>query len=231
VSNFLPFDKNLSKKIFTFSVYLVTLIEREMFLAILLVFPAVFGQSPTPLPPPSCDGVEEFTYIASLNDCRLYYQCIGGIAFQLQCPRGNYFGGFLRENKNLKFKNDFLDTGRQTCVSYGESDCPLLTPPPPPAPPTCDDVPEFGYIPSNATCAQYYQCFGGEQWLMQCPRGNYFSFERQTCVPYGESDCWMLNTTVAPPSEDSCEGENCFENIETAPIVRERMPRGGKEIN
>lgn len=93
--------------------------------------PLALAQSPpttTVAPPPSCENVDEFIYIASLNDCRLYYQCISGIAFQLQCPRGNYFS-----------------TERQTCVPYDESDCPLLTPPTPTPPviPTCDDVPEF----------------------------------------------------------------------------------------
>lgn len=269
----------------------------------------ILGQQPSP---PSCDDVDDFTSIASLNDCRLYYQCIGGIAFQLQCPRGNYFSterqtcvpyaesdcplltppttpgpptcddvpefGYIPsldacdyyyqcfggEQWLLKCpRGTYFSFERQTCVSPSESDCPLIpttpsplptppTQPPPPPIPTCSDVPEFGYIPSNTSCAQFYQCFANEQWLMQCPRGNYFSFVSQTCVPYAESDCWLLNTPPPPPtgsppppptgtpptppqtapplptvpSENSCDEDgNCYEIIENAPIFVERHPR------
>ncbi|XP_070508875.1 uncharacterized protein [Chironomus tepperi] len=139
-----------------------------------------------------CEGVADFEYVASHHDCYTYYQCISGIAYRLQCPRGNFFS-----------------TERQTCVPYYESDCPLLNPTTtPPATtttpgdglPTCSDVPEFGYIPSLQACDYYYQCIEGTQYLLKCPRGLYFSFAQQNCVNPTDSDCPLISTSPAPPT-------------------------------
>jgi Chitin binding Peritrophin-A domain len=146
-----------------------------MFNKILLVLvPLAAAQ----VPPPDCTDVPDFSYIASLVACYRYYQCIEGAAYQLQCPRGMYFS-----------------TAQQTCVAPDDSDCPLITPPPP----TCNDVPEFGYIPSLEACEFYYQCIEGATFRLQCPRGLYFSFTNQTCVNPVDSDCPLL--TPSP----SCE--------------------------
>ena len=138
--------------------------SQKIFFLLIFLIPSVLSQDRL-----ICEGIANFEFVASYEDCYIYYQCIEGIAYRLQCPRGNYFS-----------------TAQQTCVPYSESDCPLLnpttTPPvtttttPPTGLPTCTDVPEFGLIPSIQACDYYYQCIEGQQYLLKCPRGFYFSF-------------------------------------------------------
>lgn len=139
----------------------------------------------TPSPPsvPTCDDVEDFWFIPSLDACNLYYQCIERRPFLLQCPRGLYFS-FERQN----------------CVSPNDSDCPLIQttpepsttmfPPPRPPRPTCDDVENFGMIPTPI-CNQYLMCIDGTDVLLQCPRGTYFTFAGQNCGTADETDCYL----------------------------------------
>ena len=160
---------------------LIKMIGKIIFILTFLL-PLVFSQNPQ-----ICEGVPEFRFVASQQDCYIYYQCIEGISYRLQCPRGTYFS-----------------TERQTCVPYQESDCPLLvsttSPTPPQELPTCADIPEFGYIPSLQACDYYYQCIEDIQYLLKCPRGLYFSFAQQTCVSPSDSDCPLINTTPVPPT-------------------------------
>ncbi|KAL7015563.1 hypothetical protein ACKWTF_016525 [Chironomus riparius] len=159
----------------------------KLLFSLVLLLPSVLSQDRL-----ICEGIPDFGYVASKQDCSLYYQCFGGISYRLQCPRGNYFS-----------------TEQQTCVPYAESDCPLINPTTTPATttttspnglPTCRDVPEFGYIPSLQDCDYYYQCIEGVQYLLKCPRGFYFSFAQQTCVNPIDSDCPLISTSPAPPT-------------------------------
>lgn len=149
---------------------------KSLLIFLTILIPLAYSQ----VDPRICDGIPEFGFVASPEDCYIYYQCIEGDAFRLQCPRGTFFS-----------------TARQTCVPYDESDCPLMTTTvTPPSVLTCNDVPEFGFIPSWDFCDYYYQCIEGQQFLLKCPRGLYFSFERQTCVRPNESDCPLIFTTT-----------------------------------
>lgn len=112
-----------------------------------------------------CENAVEFEFLPSPFSCSVtwtslwncytilklfcyqeYFQCIGGIAYRVACPRGLYFSPEIRR-----------------CLSYDEANCVVnSTPSPTPSPPTspspppqvsCDGIPNFDFIPSDFSCS------------------------------------------------------------------------------
>lgn len=171
-----------------------------------------------------CLGVEEGGRFRA-ETCSSFYECNGGVPTRQECESGLYFN----ENTGL-----CDDPANVEC----ESDTP--TPLPPTLPNTlvnCDGVNDFDYIPHPDSCSEYFQCFGNYPYLLSCPRGLYFSPERNTCI---EEYCRATQPPpVSPPPQNvTCEGvpnfgfipsmESCteyYQCIDSTPF-RLACPRG-----
>jgi len=154
----------------------------------------------------SCQGVVDFTYVASPTSCNLYYQCIANVAYLLQCPIGYYF-----------------DRERLRCDYAGNVECVILPPEttePPPVVLTCANVPNFSFLPNAVSCSLYYQCIDGTAHLLSCPLGDHFNFEEQDCTDPDDANCPLTpppTEPTEPPTtpipEPSCEGVDNFRLI------------------
>lgn len=146
-----------------------------------------------------CSEFEENALVPHPESCYDYFQCMGGVPYQLACPRGMHFS-----------------PDRLECMNYNEANCsitestsPSPTPPGPPGP-SCDNVPNFRFVPSPESCENYYQCIDGNAFRLSCPRGLYFDEPGQTCSDPRDVVCNVTPpptppTAPTPPPAPSCD--------------------------
>lgn len=75
----------------------------------------------------------------------------------------------------------------------------------------CIGAPNLSYVASRISCEYYYACIDGVAYGYRCEDGEWFSTERQQCVPPSESDCDIdqapeLPTAPPPTTSPMCEG-------------------------
>lgn len=143
-----------------------------------------------------CENRMDHTLVPSDDSCALYFECIENVAYLLSCPRGLYFSELT-----------------QSCDLPANVECDLTasttTGPTVPGPiVSCENIPNFQYIPSPDSCSEYYQCIDGVAYLLSCPRGLNFSDLRQSCDLPSNANCPLTpptttetpSTTPSPPT-------------------------------
>lgn len=128
-----------------------------------------------------------------------YFQCINGTPFELKCPRGLYF------NERI-----------QTCDYPGNVDCVTSFPSQElttsmASTGICENEDDFTLLPHPESCALFYQCFNGIDFLVSCPVGRYFDAIARECresaaVECGERTRRPTTTTRAPIFDPRCQG-------------------------
>ncbi|XP_001655682.2 peritrophin-48 [Aedes aegypti] len=139
--------------------------------------------APPPTTSPMCEGVENYRYVRSFDNCQYYYQCIDEFAYQLSCPKSFWF-----------------NEEQQRCGNRYEFDCDLETttrPPPPPPGNRCLGQPNFGLIYDPDYCYRFFKCMNGLPFPMVCWDGLWFDYASQTCVEPSETNC---SATTPPPN-------------------------------
>lgn len=152
-----------------------------------------------------CTDIPDNSFLPSDESCSLYFKCINSVAYLLSCPLEQYFNSAIGRCDlagNVECDDDFSTTLE-----------PTRSPPPGPNV-NCDGTNEFDYLPSPVDCSKYYQCVGGDPFLLSCPRGLYFSVELRSCTTYDEANCVITPpgtlppppTSPGPPPSVSCDG-------------------------
>lgn len=83
----------------------------------------------------------------------------------------------------------------------------------------CEALPNFSYVPSPTSCADYYQCVNNIAYRLSCPRGYYFSPTELRCMLPHEANCVITLPPTSPPPpttpgyEIDCEGRENYEYV------------------
>lgn len=145
-----------------------------------LTEPPVLPEAPAPDPSPLCDDVLNFRYVASVDSCQWYYQCIDRIAYRLSCPLFSWFDETLQRCGSLYDVECNIEASTVTTV---------------PTPPTVDPLdicygqPDFILIPSNTLCERYYSCYQGIAYPNKCPSGLWFNPNTNMCDDPENVEC------------------------------------------
>lgn len=134
-----------------------------------------------------CDDLEENTRLPSDVSCSEYLECINNSPVRRECPPGQYF------DLNTSECNDSENV---ECAADTTTNAPVTRPGPQI---NCTGLNNFDYVPSPVSCSEYYQCIDNDAFLISCPRGLYFSRERQTCTYPNQANCVLDQPETIPP--------------------------------
>ncbi|XP_058458068.1 peritrophin-48-like [Malaya genurostris] len=164
--------------------------------------PPELPEPPPPNPSPICDGVPNFQYIPSTENCQIYYQCIDNIAYRLSCPKSYWFNVTAQRCGNrYEFGCDLLPgttTTSQTTLTTS-------TTVPTSAPNRCAGAPNFSFISDPTFCGRFSICMSGIDYPMTCWDDLWFDYEQQTCIEPSQSDCNESTPPTSPPAPNVCE--------------------------
>ncbi|KAJ8954027.1 hypothetical protein NQ318_004320 [Aromia moschata] len=156
--------------------------EPEISVPVLEVF------TPDPLCPYPSDNITFFPYP---GNCSQYWECYEGTKFLMNCSAELYWDNVL-----------------QTCNRESEVNCTDVLEaftPDPLCPYPSDNITFFPY-PGN--CSQYWECYEGTKFLMNCSAELYWDNVLQTCNRESEVDCTDISADWTPdplcpyPSDD-----------------------------
>lgn len=75
---------------------------------------------------------------------------------------------------------------------------------------SCDDAPDFSYVPSEISCSLYYQCFDGFETPLTCPPGLEFSVQLQGCTSPELAECDIADD---PDAVGVCDNQPNFSYV------------------
>ena len=81
----------------------------------------------------------------------------------------------------------------------------------------CENQEDHTLVPSDVSCALYFECINDVAYLLSCPRGLFFSELRQSCDLPSNVECDLMSSTTPGPTSPgpivSCENVTNFQYI------------------
>ncbi|EDW94237.2 uncharacterized protein LOC6533825 [Drosophila yakuba] len=154
--------------------------------------------------PRLCSGLHGVK-LAHERYCNLYYACVKGLAFPVECPVEQQFNPVLSmcEPESLAVQpcpNGQLD-GNVSYV-YG-----------------CGDLQDGTFLANRTDCTRYFICAGGVATAQRCAVGTFFDPEQLLCIP-DDGSCPLVesvpddddnpNNQHVPPDPVVCEGKHGY---------------------
>ncbi|KAJ8954026.1 hypothetical protein NQ318_004319 [Aromia moschata] len=154
-------------------------------------------------PGPSCANQPDGSLLPNTNDCTKFFECAGGEAIEQQCP-GDLFWNNLAHLHLMRRRDGFAM--RRTLIIFVVTFLAIssIIPSGSTAAPSCpypSDDPIFYPNPDN--CAQYYECYQGNLYLLNCPGDLYWNINHNYCDYLENVDCSQNNITSAPTTVTS----------------------------
>merc|ERR1712071_166772 len=110
-----------------------------------------------PTPSPHFECPDEDDYYPNPTNCKAFYQCVNGTAWQQECPADLYFNPILKVydyKENVDCKQDTIKTIRDV---------------EPTPSPTFKCPEEQGFYSNPTDCSKFYLCANYLAWEQQCP--------------------------------------------------------------
>lgn len=160
-----------------------------------------------------CIGVPNGSLLPNPKDCATFYQCSNGNAFLLTCPAGLHFAVSMNqceapEVAQCKEIDDETTTQSTTTATQSptttQSTTPTTLTPTSSSSTTSTKIPgndddeefecpenkeELEYFPSKTSCSEYYMCYNGEAFPMNCGEGLYWNQELGVCSNSQDVEC------------------------------------------
>ncbi|KAH8307478.1 hypothetical protein KR044_013051, partial [Drosophila immigrans] len=132
-----------------------------------------------------CEGVANKVFLPYVGDCRKYYLCWDGIAFEKECAKDYYFNAY---NQSCSYQNE------TTCLPQCE----------------LNKLTTFSY---DRTCTKYVLCYFNIPVLRQCQDGLQYNADTDRCdfaqnVDCVDNECMRItdvNDLLFLPSKTSCD--------------------------
>ncbi|XP_012937210.1 uncharacterized protein LOC106011594 [Aplysia californica] len=158
----------------------------------------------TLVPPVSCDGLPDGTYLTDPYDCHLYYRCMYGEARHGRCPDDLVWNDVSMACDHV-INVDCSGRGHQTVTgsTSGVTSSDYPSPTPTVQAYSCVDKVDGGYYPDPTNCYGYYYCSNGVPYPQTCVGGQHFNPVTVSCDDAVNVLC-VIGTTLVPPV--SCDG-------------------------
>jgi len=130
-----------------------------------------------PTPSPHFECPDEDDYYPNPTNCKAFYQCVNGTAWQQECPADLYFNPILKVcdyKENVDCKQDTIKTIRDV---------------EPTPSPTFKCPEEQGFYSNPTDCSKFYLCANYLAWEQQCPGKLLFNKAINQCDFPEKVDC------------------------------------------
>ncbi|XP_058060111.1 uncharacterized protein LOC131210798 [Anopheles bellator] len=184
------------------------------------------------------------SHLAHPTDCRKFYKCFDGRAFELQCPEGQEWGGNLNRcdypflarcsERQAEERSDSADEGptrpeqkdqfvrpakAEFSYSAGVVDARC---------PTYDDPYRPIHLAHPTDCRRFQKCFDGRAYTIECPPGQEFGMRINRCDYPQFAQCSLQKSRKALPYYDDYYYEDeedgiPLDSVEWTPEQREMV--------
>ncbi|XP_055857119.1 probable chitinase 10 isoform X2 [Episyrphus balteatus] len=152
------------------------------------------------------------THLPDKYDCRKFYECESGFAFQMICPNGEHWSVEHDSCKepslaNCKYSQKAIGTSQLNHA------CPLIDNPNNPT-----------LLPHPEDCTKFYKCSFGRSYIVSCPFGLHFNTDISRCDSPFKAQCVQkklttLSTTETPPTPTIKTSSTPQTNFNTEPTI------------